>query len=310
MVVFIICFCILYFIVSSVLSFRYDDGVLQMEQFYRQPRGSIDVLVLGSSHAFVDVDPQILHDEAGVNAYDLGASMQYMWHTYYDLEEALKYQKPKLIVLDVFRMIETFDYSKESKLIKSVYGMRPSITKLNSIKAGLEKNDTFEAFKYFFRLPVSHGKYEDLKKEDFDLLQKPDKDYKGHYSAVEVTPKIMPDVSAVTDRYPIEEKTKEYFLMILDKAGEEDIPVLLINVPYMITEDDKMVYNSLEDVLGSYNGKADIKYLDFNLPKMYEELGLDFSTDFADDDHLNKGGTDKLGSFLARYIKENYRIGR
>ena len=36
--------------VNDVVAFKYTDGVTQMEEFYRQEKGSVDVLVLGSSH--------------------------------------------------------------------------------------------------------------------------------------------------------------------------------------------------------------------------------------------------------------------
>ncbi|MBO6015965.1 MAG: hypothetical protein J6P60_05195, partial [Lachnospiraceae bacterium] len=144
---------------NQILSFKYDDGILQMEQFYKQEPGSVDVLVLGSSHAFVDIDPAVLYERRGIAAYDLCASMQSTWHTYYDLKEALKYQTPKLIVLDVYRIVENFDYSKESKLIKSVCGMRPSPDKLAAIRAGLSEEQQRDAYLYFLEFPLFHGRY-------------------------------------------------------------------------------------------------------------------------------------------------------
>lgn len=291
---------------NRILAFKYEDGILQMEQFYRQPKDSVDVLVLGSSHAFVDVDPAILYQQEGISAYDLCASMQSTWHTYYDLKEALRYQTPKLIVMDVFRLVENFTYSKESKLIKSVYGMRPSFNKLEAIRAGLSEDNQGAAYLYFLEFPTYHGRYADLKREDFTFWKNAPKDYRGHYEADEISPQERPDVSHVTDRYPIEDKTREYFVKILETAKENGLPVLLINAPYIITEDDKMVYNSLEDLLRAFDDSYQITYIDFN--DRYEMLDLDFASDFADNDHLNQTGVFKFNSYLARYIKQHYEL--
>ena len=289
-------------VVSRILAFKYDDGILQMEQFYRQPKGSVDLLVLGSSHAFVDIDPARMEEMTGLGTYDLGASMQSMWHTYYDLEEALKYQTPRLIMLDVFRMTETFDYSKESKLIKSVYGMRPSMTKIKAIRAGFadEKAPLAELLTHFFEFPSYHSRYEELTIGDLAFWKEPPKDYKGHYSLSESFPQERVDMSGVTEKTPIEEKTAAYFQKILETAKQHDIPVILVNVPYVVSADDQKIFNSMEEMIAPYCGDGQVTYLDLN--KKADEIGIDFATDFADEE-----GAEKLNRYLADYlIKEGY----
>ena len=289
---------------NRIFCFKYDDGICQMEQFYKQEENSIDVLVLGSSHAFVNISPQILYEQEGISAYNLCASMQPTWHTYYYLKEALEYQHPKLIVMDVFRLVEYYDYSKESKLIKSTYGMKMSQNKLESIRAGLSQDNQSDAYIYFFEFPAYHGRYTDLTRDDFVFDQEKIEDYKGFYPVQEVTPMERPEVDNVTECTPIEEKTWDYFQQILELAKEEEIPVLLVNAPYILNEDDKKIFNTLEKQLQEYDDSYQITYIDFN--QKYDELGFDFSTDFADYDHLNESGVNKLNPYLATFIKENY----
>lgn len=300
----ILCFILVQ--LNNIFSFKYPDGVRQMEEFYKQEEGTVDVLVLGSSHSFVDVSPAILYEEQGIAAYDLCASMQPMWHTYYYLKEALKYQQPKLIVLDVFRIVENFDYSKESKLVKSTYGMRLSKNKIDSIKAGLSVEQQSEVYMHLLEFPSYHSRYTDLVEEDFRYDEAVSENYKGWYPVFETQEMKRPQVDHVTDTYPLEEKTKEYFQKILELAKEEQIPVLLINAPYIMSEDDKKVYNSLEELLKEYDDSYQIRYKDFN--KEYDALGLDFKADFADYDHLNHRGVPKFNKALAAYIKENYEL--
>ena len=57
-----------------------------------------------------------------------------MWNTYYYLNEALKYQKIDLVILDVNRIIGENEYIDSSHIIKSNYGMKLSLDKLDSAK--------------------------------------------------------------------------------------------------------------------------------------------------------------------------------
>ena len=292
---------------NRVLSFKYDDGICQMEQFYKQEENSIDVLVLGSSHAFVNINPQILYEQGGIQAYNLCASMQPTWHTYYYLKEALEYQHPKLIVMDVFRLVENADYSKETALIKSTYGMKLSSNKWESIRAGLSRERQSEAYIYLFEFPAYHGRYEDLTREDFVFDKEKMENYKGFYPVSKVAPMKRPELENITECTPISQKTWDYFQQILELAKTEEIPVLLVNVPYIQSEADKKIFNTLEEHLQNYDASYQITYTDFN--QKYDELGIDFDTDYADYDHLNESGVDKLNYYLAEFIKEHYGFG-
>ena len=61
------------------------DGSLMMQNFYEQPENSIDLLCIGSSHAFIDINTGVLWDEYGIPSYVLGGSLQPFWNTYYNL---------------------------------------------------------------------------------------------------------------------------------------------------------------------------------------------------------------------------------
>lgn len=299
---FLVVFVLLFVQVNNVLKFKHEDGIVQMEQFYKQQENSIDVLCMGSSHVFANIDPEILEKDYGISAYDLAGSMQPMWNTYYYLEEALKYQKPSLIVLDVFRLTEGFAYSKESKVVKNTYGMKLSVEKIRSIKESVENED--DTLRHVLGFETYHNRYYELTENDFKGGIKKDASYKGYYGLEEVQAQKRPDVSGIADTLPIEEKSKEYFLKILTLAEKENIPVLLINAPYCVTQDDKRVFNELDNLL-TEGVPGQVAYLNFN--ELYDQMELDFATDFADSEHLNKEGAAKFNAYLGQYLSENYR---
>ena len=302
---FLILLSIILWKLNDVVAFKYTDGITQMEHFYDLEEDTVDVLVLGSSHAFVNVSPALLYEQYGIASYDLCASMQPMWNTYYYLKEALAYQTPELIVLDVYRLVEAFPYSKESKLVKTTYGMRLSANKYYAIKESLSEETKGDLLCHMMEFPAYHSRYVDLKAEDFDRSLVVGEGYKGAHPVTETAAKQRPELDHVTETMEIEPKTMEYFEKILALAKEKDIPVLLVNAPYIMIEDDKKVFNTLEKYLEEKN-HGHVDYVDFNV--LYDEMGLDFATDFADDNHLNINGLPKFNKVLGAYISENYEL--
>lgn len=95
---------------NNILRVKGFSAGYSMETFYRQTSGTVDVLNLGNSHMFTNVNPAILWDEYGITAFNLGAGLQPLWNTYFYMDEALKYQTPKVIVVDLFGAVQTADY--------------------------------------------------------------------------------------------------------------------------------------------------------------------------------------------------------
>lgn len=68
--------------INRVFKMKYGDGIYSLTKFYEQKKDSVDVLVLGSSHAFENINTGTLWDEYGMASYVLGGSRQPSWNTY------------------------------------------------------------------------------------------------------------------------------------------------------------------------------------------------------------------------------------
>ena len=99
-------------------------------------------------------------------AYNLAGSNQPLWNSYYYFKEALKYQKPQLVVLDVYRAIETEDYQEEARIVMNTFGLRYSRDWVENLKVSLPPDAAY--MDYFLRFPVYHARYQELKQMDFD----------------------------------------------------------------------------------------------------------------------------------------------
>lgn len=282
---------------EKVLMLKSEDGVEQMKSFYLQKEDTVDVLLVGSSHIYCNVNTGLLWDEYGMSAFDLGGAEQPYWNSYYFIKEALKTQRPKVIVMNATIPGIRFDeYQSEVWLTTNLYGMHWNENRIMNTKVSAIK-DSF--WRILFPMNEMHGRYNDLSKDDF-VDKNYDISYKGFDYRATIIPFEKPDITGVTECQPIIPKQEEYLRKIIALCKEENIPLLLVSVPFVVTEDAQKYYN-YEFQIAEEEG---VDYLDFN--KMYDEVGIDFATDMAEELHLNISGSQKFTRFLGQYIKDKY----
>ena len=284
---------------DRVLLIKSEDGIEQMKAFYKQPEGSVDALFVGSSHIFCHVNTGVLWDEYGISGYDLAGAEQPFWNSYYYIKEALKYQKPKVIVLDITTPgIRPVDFQPENWLITNTYGIRWNWNRYDAIKASSLSTSFARLLNPF---NSTHGRYADLSELDF-VEYDDSPQYKG-FDPRETTQVFdEPDISSVTGRAELSDKETEYLRMLIEYVQKTDIPLLFISSPYVVTQEEQEKYNTIFDIADEYG----IPYLDYN--KLYDEMGLDFGKDIAEVLHLNRSGNEKFSRHLGRYIKDNYDL--
>ena len=284
---------------DHVLLLKSKDGIEQIHSFYMQKENTVDVLFLGSSHVYCNINTGTLWDEYGMASFDLGGAEQPYWNSYYYLKEALKTQRPKVIVFEITTPgIRETDFQPENWLICNTYGMRWSENRIEAIKNS-SVEQSFERLLNPFN--SIHNRYKDLSEEDFIDSQR-DISNKGFDPRETVIPFEQPDISSITETAPITEKAELYLNKIIDYAEQENIPLLLLTAPYTVKEEAQKRYNYVFSIAES----RQVPYLDSN--KMYDEIGLDFSTDMADDLHLNRTGNAKFSKFLGQYLLDRYEI--
>ena len=287
----------------KVFRFKYTDGIYSMDIFYELEEDSLDVLVLGSSHAFEDINPAVLWEEQGIAAYDLCASIQPMWNTYYFLKEALKTQKPKVIILEGYCLNYDLDYSDEGRRVTNYYGQAFSFDKLC---AGMESVPREEWGAYLPEWVRFHNRYQELEDSDF-LPYLGQKNYyqnwKGFGSNCGIWGGAEVEDFYTEESVPLYPKTEKFYRKILELAQSKGIPLLVIITPYAgIDRVSFAQYNRAAEIAEEYG----IPFINYNT--MVEEIGIDYSQDIPDKQHLNHLGSKKFTSYLGKYLKENYDL--
>ena len=286
---------------ANVLRFKYADGILPMENFYKEKPGSMDVICLGSSHTFCNISTKTLWEEFGIASYDLAGSVQPFWNSYYFLKEALLSQKPKLVILDVYRAMEDREYIDHSRIIKNTFGISSFNNRVFAIWKSAPKSQRIH---YWLEYPTYHRRYMEISKGDFDRNSNNLLVYSKGFGLITRTNAYeSPRIESSPSSSPLSKKTEEYLLKIIELCREHSIPLLLCVTPYAgDTMSDEAFYATVQEI-AQENG---VSYINFN--HHYKQMALDFSSDAADPAHLNYKGSAKFSRYLGQYIKRHYDL--
>lgn len=303
MVAFLGIFALLILGFYKVFRFKYTDGIYNMDAFRNLEKDSLDVLVLGSSHAYVDINPAVFWSEYGIAAYDLCGSNQPMWNTYYYLKEALKTQTPKVVVLEAYCVSLDLEYIDEGRIIKNYYGLSPSMDKL---RAGMESVPKDQWKEYLPEWVRYHNRYQELEPSDFlpylgqsNVYQ----NWKGFGNNCAIMETYTQEDFYTEEAFPLHEKAERYYRKIIELTKAERIPLYIIVSPYCgINREEFGKYNRAEEIAGEYG----IPFVNYNL--LCDEIGIDYGEDGADSGHLNHIGSEKLTKYLGNYLKEQYAL--
>ena len=285
-----------------VLTPKHDYGVCSMANLYDQPENSIDVLAVGTSLVYAGVNTNVLWAEQGIAAYDLSSAEQPFWISYYAIREALKTQRPKVILLDAKPATYPLDYSTRGRIILSTYGMRGIENRVGATLASVRRSS--DAMGYLLALPQVHSNYAQLTAEDFRYpLDNGGRgsDWKGFIEEDRVESHQRPSLVWNGVKRNINEREEAYAEKIFELAKDEGIPLILIGMPNPDYAHDHMYYNALASLAEEYG----MLFWNYNDPSL--RYGLRYSTDFADWQHLNVKGSvtfsKKLGQDLSELLE-------
>lgn len=286
------------------LDFKYLDSTYKFDAFYNLPENSVDVLVLGSSHAYQGINTAVMWNEYGYAAFNLCGAAQPIWNTYYYLEEALKTQTPKVIILDVYTLHYSFEFSESSFAIKNTYGMKWSDTKKEAIEVSFDHTNS--GIQYYIDVLQYHSRYSDLNKTDFYPYQANREMYENHkgfycyFRSDEVKEHDLRDVDYINE---MTDKSMFYYRMILGLAQSRNIPIIVTAIPFAAEPFHQGFFNQAQAVADDYG----VPFYNF-LTDYKDAVAIDYKTDFADNQHLNHLGNTKITRFIANQLMVNYNI--
>ncbi len=279
------------------------EGAL-IAEYYLEKDPDHDVLFVGDCEVYESFTPPTLWEEYGITSYIRGSAQQLAWHSYYLLEETLRYEKPRVVVFNVLSL----KYGKpqsEAYNRMTLDGMKWSSSKADAIRASMTNEESFVS--YVFPLLRFHSRWSELKKEDLTyLFARGRLSHNGYLMQTEVRAKgsDIPPLPLADDTLP--ETSMSYLERMRALCEENGIELVLIKSP---TNNWKFHwYDEWDAQIQDYADRNGLAY--YNFIPLCEEIGIDWSLDTYDGGaHLNVYGAEKLTAYFGKLLQERHGLG-
>ena len=268
---------------------------------YYQEEMDHDVLFIGDCEVYENFVPAHLWEEYGINSFIRGSAQQLIWQSYYLLEDALRYETPKVVIFNVLAL-QYNEPQKEAYNRMSIEGMKWSMSKVGAIQSSMMEDEQF--LDYVFPILRYHSRITELKGEDFKyLFSRPKVSHNGYYMRVDSKPAVNVPGGKVLGNYQFGDNAYAYMDKITNLCKENDIELILVKAPSLYP----YWYEEWEVQIEEYAAKHDLTYINFL--ELQEECGLDFNVDTYDAGlHLNLWGALKITDYLGQVLSSDFGL--
>ncbi len=245
--------------------------------------GDVDILFLGSSHAYRGFDTRIFAKH-GYKTFNLGSSSQSPIQTKILLNRHLDALNPKIVIYEVYPLTLTSDGVESSLDI-----IANDINDFNSLKMALQINNIKTYNNYIYSLYLDILNLNDSIIEP--VIKKDDRYISGGFVEKEIgffKPTTFEKKEIAFNNYQL-----EYFTEIVQLFKNKNIELILVYAPIPKTNYDSYINNNYFDSLMSQHAK----YYNFN-----KIISLNDSTHFQDSHHLNINGVKLFNKKLIEVV--------
>ena len=273
--------------------------------FYNEPKDEFSVMYFGSSHAYASFSPLEIWKQTGIKSYVFATQMQPMWASVTYLKEALKTQKPELVILECNMLYEDKDYMDASVNHSFMDDIPLSANKVALAQQAAEKG---ERFPLVFNFVKYHSRWAALKAEDFSFRRSETRDpYKGF---VILPPKVGGDridrfdltgVDA-SDTLPLSAKNGQYLREFIELCQAEGIDLWLTKAPSNLSPENLQIMNAAAEIAAEYG----VPFEDFNREEDYAAIGITAEKNFFDQRHMDIVGATRFSDYFSGLLTARY----
>lgn len=268
----------------------------------------LDMVYIGGSAAFMYWQPLKAWNDCGFTSYNYATDTIQAESIKAYVEEVRTCQNPDLFVIGVRAFQYYSDGPAEAGLRDSTDGMDISSVARYRLLSDYFDNrilpDDTDVVSYYFDIAKYHTNTDNLGSSTAWSFRNnegisPEKgwEWKNEYAYLE-----EPVDFHTEERAELPANAMKILKDLLSYCCDEELNVLFVVCPYYLTAADQAMYNTIGDIVESYG----FAYLNAN--EYYDEMGLDFTTDFYNKNHVNLFGAEKYTEFLENYIMQNYRL--
>lgn len=264
---------------------------------YYDDQSTHDLLILGDCEAYENISPIRLFNEYGITSWIRGSAQQLIPQSYYLLEDTLRYETPRAVILSVSAM-QQIEQVNETYNRMTLDGMKWSGAKLSAIRNTMMPEE--HLIEYIFPLLRFHSRWSDLGEDDFRYYFKGEPvTHNGYYLRADIRPAGEFPRERRVRNPEFEEKGYEYLDKIRELCEKNGISLILFKAPslYPVWHDEWNI--QIRDYAEAYR----IPYI--NALEDMEKIGIDFDTDSYDGGlHMNVYGAEKVSDYLGPVLKE------
>ena len=272
------------------------------DSFHNMPEDSVDVIVLGSSHAQYSFVPSFFYEDTGLYSYVLGSAFQPLKVSYQMLREALKTQNPEMVILEVYTACLDEETVNDTRYTIAEYQMRGE-EKYNTINFIEDEDKRKEYYNDFLN---NHNNWKNI--ESIDELLSVNSDISGSFGYVENNVYLPVDNYWYSFKYDedldisLKEDDLNAFNDIYSLCQEKSIELLLYMVPM---DNMTQVAQSYLHKVWDWANERGINYIDF----LSNDEKMDIrSVIHHDGFHAHTNGASYITNMLSNYVNDNYQF--
>lgn len=279
--------------------------------YYEEEENTLDVVFVGASNILRYWNPMEAWNNYGFTSRNYSVNEMQAASYLYSLIDALKTQSPELVVVEgrAFTRGISDEVSPGARRLYDAWDF--GLDRVKAVTYYCQKSGIFwpEALTLHLDLIYNHSKYEALiEKRSWELADNRLGDFvlgnicKGYCWSPIHTHYEDPSANLNDQRGEIPPKTLDLCQELIDYCRENNIQLMFVATPMVITAEESSLLNSLSD----YLQEQDVPFLNTNL--CYDEMNVVFSEDFYNSHHMNALGADKFTNYFAAYLDEHYNL--
>ncbi len=290
-------------LLQALLVPKYVVGIVEgafIAEYYDEVKDH-DVIFIGDCEVYENFSPIVLWRDYGINSYIRGSAEQYIFQSYYLLEDTLRYETPEVVIFNI-QSLQFPEANNEAYNRMSIEGMKWSPSKAGAILSSMKEEEHF--LDYVFPILRYHSRWSELNKNDFRYMFDTKKvSHNGYYMRVDIRPAVDVPTGKPLPNYDFDERSWKYLDMMVELCGEKGIELILIKAPSLYP----YWYPEYDEQVVSYAKEHELTYINFL--DIQDETGIDYNTDTYDAGlHLNLSGAEKLSHWLGKYLIESLEL--
>lgn len=299
-------------LINSKMGFPKDEQAVRItrrfEEMYREEKNTWDGIIVGTSEADRAWAAPAAWEEYGMAVYPMSSDGNPFVLNKNIIEEVMKYQDISFVVVELHGLRPESLSSNDIKIHRVTDHFKWSANRSDAIARGIEYIEKWYPEQelsfsvragLYFPIITYHSRLTKGEIYEGDL-DHGETTMKGVYDARQY---CMTREIELKSYHPVAElfdQQKELLDELMAYADEKGIQLIFVKNPSAVPEEEQYSMNAM----AAYTEQKGYPTINFNQGSVLKKSGLDGSTDFYDDEHMNAKGARVYTEYMAARLKE------